>query len=141
MASPKKEGFLTDQQREVLKIAVQNAEVLSTSPSPRSPTSSVLLQELYKNGGGGNGAGGGGGGGAKAPGAGPKHVRRCHSGKLVKVKKGYPLITLFFLIFVNWLQKQYIHLHQGMISSLLSSFLLHLFCFVHLTIFSSYLHV
>lgn len=97
MASPKNEGFLTDQQREVLKIAVQNAEVLSTSPSPRSPTSSVLLQELYKNGGGGNGAGGGGGGGggAKAPGAGPKHVRRCHSGKLVKVKKGYPLVTLF----------------------------------------------
>lgn len=120
MASPKNEGFLTDQQREVLKIAVQNAEVLSTSPSPRSPTSSVLLQELYKNGGGGNGAGGGGGGGAKAPGAGPKHVRRCHSGKLVKVKKGYYII---FLNFCQLATKVYIHLHQGIISSLLSSFL------------------
>ncbi|KAJ1695943.1 hypothetical protein LUZ63_012641 [Rhynchospora breviuscula] len=83
MASPKNEGFLTDEQREVLKIAVQNAEVLSSSPSPRSPTSSLLLQEFYKNNGGGNGAGGGG----KALGAGPKHVRRCHSGKFVKVKK------------------------------------------------------
>jgi hypothetical protein len=88
MASPKNEGFLTDEQREVLKIAVQNAEVLSTSPSPRSPTSSLLLQEFYKNGGGVNGAGMGGGG--KALGAGPKHVRRCHSGKFVKVKKGSP---------------------------------------------------
>ncbi|KAJ3681171.1 hypothetical protein LUZ60_015660 [Juncus effusus] len=78
MASPKNEGFLTDQQREVLKIAVQNAEVLSSSPSPRSPTSSVLLQEFHKN------AVGGGGGGKPA---GARHVRRTHSGKSVKVKK------------------------------------------------------
>ncbi|XP_008799936.1 MA3 DOMAIN-CONTAINING TRANSLATION REGULATORY FACTOR 1-like [Phoenix dactylifera] len=73
MASPKKEGFLTDGQREVLKIAAQNAEVLSSSP--RSPTS--LLFSEYHNKGGPAG---------KAS-TGVRHVRRSHSGKLVRVKK------------------------------------------------------
>ncbi|XP_072971390.1 MA3 DOMAIN-CONTAINING TRANSLATION REGULATORY FACTOR 1-like [Typha angustifolia] len=83
MASPKKEGFLTDEQREVLKIAVQNAEVLSSSP--RSPTSLLLHEHLAKNAAAGGGrapaVGGGGGGG------GTRHVRRSHSGKFVRVKK------------------------------------------------------
>lgn len=84
MASPKNEGFLTDQQREVLKIAVQNAEVLSSSPkspskiSPRSPTTS-LREHHHKNAVGGR---------APAVGGGLRHVRRSHSGKFVKVKKG-----------------------------------------------------
>lgn len=84
MASPKNEGFLTDQQREVLKIAVQNAEVLSSSPqspskiSPRSPTAS-LREHHHKNAVGGR---------APAVGGGLRHVRRSHSGKFVKVKKG-----------------------------------------------------
>ncbi|OAY65343.1 Programmed cell death protein 4 [Ananas comosus] len=83
MASPKNEGFLTDQQREVLKIAVQNAEVLSSSPkspskiSPRSPTTS-LREHHHKNAVGGR---------APAVGGGLRHVRRSHSGKFVKVKK------------------------------------------------------
>lgn len=37
MASPRNEGFLTQDQREKLRIAVQNAETLSLA-SPRSPT-------------------------------------------------------------------------------------------------------
>lgn len=69
------EGFLTEEQRETLKIATQNAEVLSSSP--KSPTS--LLSEHYLK----VPAGG------KAPNVGiaVRHVRRSHSGKLVRVKK------------------------------------------------------
>lgn len=69
------EGFLTEEQRETLKIASQNAEVLSSSP--KSPTS--LLSEHYLK----VPAGG------KAPNVGiaVRHVRRSHSGKLVRVKK------------------------------------------------------
>lgn len=69
------EGFLTEEQREKLKIASQNAEVLSSSP--KSPTS--LLSEHYLK----VPAGG------KAPNVGiaVRHVRRSHSGKLVRVKK------------------------------------------------------
>ncbi|WOK96587.1 hypothetical protein Cni_G05294 [Canna indica] len=72
MASPKKEGFLTEEQRETLRIAAQNAEVLSSSP--RSPTK-MALPEIQTKGGG------------KAHAAGGRHVRRTHSGKLVRVKK------------------------------------------------------
>ena len=92
MASPKKDGgFLTQDQREKLRIAVQNAETLSLA-SPRSPTggsASALLQqyeqqmlEQKRAAAAGRGGGGGGGGG------GPRHVRRTHSGKTIKVKKG-----------------------------------------------------
>ncbi|KAG1363370.1 Programmed cell death protein 4 [Cocos nucifera] len=72
MASPK-EGFLTDEQREVLKIAAQNAEVLSSSP--RSPTT-LLFPEHHSKGGAGG----------KASSC-MRHMRRTHSGKLVRVKK------------------------------------------------------
>uniref|UniRef100_A0A804JZE4 MI domain-containing protein n=1 Tax=Musa acuminata subsp. malaccensis TaxID=214687 RepID=A0A804JZE4_MUSAM len=77
MASPKKEGFLTEEQREVLKIAAQKAEVLSSSP--KSPTK-LVLSEIHTKGGGG-------GGGGRSPSSGVRHVRRSHSGKLVRVKK------------------------------------------------------
>ncbi|KAJ9677979.1 hypothetical protein PVL29_022765 [Vitis rotundifolia] len=69
------EGFLTNEQRETLKMATQNVEGLSSSP--KSPTS--LLSEHYikvpVSG--------------KAPTAGiaVRHVRRSHSGKFVRVKK------------------------------------------------------
>lgn len=77
MASPKG-GFLTDEQREVLKIATQNAEVLSSSP--RSPTGLGLL--LPENNNNNNKSG------RPAAGGNPvRHVRRSHSGKLVRVKK------------------------------------------------------
>ncbi|CAL9065257.1 unnamed protein product [Musa banksii] len=75
MASPK-EGFLTDEQREVLRIAVQNAEVLSSSPKSRT---SLLLPELKSKVGCG--------GKSTAVGGGVRHVRRSHSGKPVRVKK------------------------------------------------------
>ncbi|XXG88925.1 hypothetical protein AAC387_Pa12g1058 [Persea americana] len=71
------EGFLTQEQRETLKVASQNAEVLSSSPkSP--PTSSMLLDHNIKLATGG-----------KAPTVGfaVRHVRRSHSGKVIRVKK------------------------------------------------------
>ena len=70
------EGFLTNEQREKLKIATQNAETLSSSP--KSPTS-LLSEHLIKVPAS-----------SKAPTAGiaVRHVRRTHSGKLVRVKKG-----------------------------------------------------
>ncbi|KAJ0972822.1 hypothetical protein J5N97_020781 [Dioscorea zingiberensis] len=77
MASPKeKGGFLTDEQREMLRVATQNAEVLSSSP--RSPTS-LLAEHPMKVATGNN----------KAPTVGfaVRHMRRSHSGKLVRVKK------------------------------------------------------
>ncbi|KAK8923836.1 Eukaryotic translation initiation factor isoform 4G-1 [Platanthera zijinensis] len=75
MASPK-EGFLTDEQREVLKIASQNADILSSSP--KSPTGlSSLLPEHNNNKGGRTASGSNT----------VRHVRRSHSGKLVRVKK------------------------------------------------------
>ncbi|RLM60644.1 uncharacterized protein C2845_PM14G01450 [Panicum miliaceum] len=89
MASPKKDGgFLTQDQREKLRIAVQNAETLSLA-SPRSPTggsASALLQQYeqqmleQKRAAAASAAAGRGGGG-------PRHVRRAHSGKTIKVKK------------------------------------------------------
>ncbi|XP_062116067.1 MA3 DOMAIN-CONTAINING TRANSLATION REGULATORY FACTOR 1-like [Humulus lupulus] len=67
------EGFLTEHQREKLKIASQNVENLSSSP--KSPPS--LLSEYLKAPTGG-----------KAPTGVPgRHVRRSHSGKFVRVKK------------------------------------------------------
>ena len=79
------EGFLTDEQREKLKIASQNVEILSSSP--KSPPS--LLSEYLKSPTGG-----------KAPTAAPvRHVRRSHSGKLVRVKKGES--GLHFLVILN----------------------------------------
>lgn len=75
MASPPKkeveDGFLTDEQRETLMIAAINAEVMSSSP--RSPSSMFGDLSLSK-------------GGSSKPTA-ARHVRRTHSGKLVKVKK------------------------------------------------------
>jgi hypothetical protein len=95
MTSPRKDaGFLTQDQREKLRIAVQNAETQSLA-SPRSPTggtTSALLQQYELQMGvppraaaPAAAAGGGGGGGG---GGGPRHVRRSHSGKAIKVKKG-----------------------------------------------------
>lgn len=71
-----KEGFLTDEQREVLKIASHNVEGLSSSP--KSPTS-LLAEYSIKAPAGGKGPTAGGA---------VKHVRRSHSGKFVRVKKG-----------------------------------------------------
>lgn len=83
MGSPSKEGFLTDEQREVLKIASEiNAEVMSTSP--RSPTSMIGDHHPVKTGT------------WRAPVARP--VRRTHSGKLIRVKKGE-----FFVVLLVWL--------------------------------------
>ncbi|KAJ6842667.1 uncharacterized protein M6B38_297980 [Iris pallida] len=73
MASPRKEGgFLTEHQREVLKIAAQNAEVMSAlSSSLKSPTSLLSSADHPPR--------------ARASAA--RNVRRTHSGKLGKVKK------------------------------------------------------
>ncbi|KAK9119932.1 hypothetical protein Scep_018025 [Stephania cephalantha] len=70
------EGFLTDEQRETLKIAAQNSEVLSSSP--KSPRPLLSDHQIKVSTGGG-----------KAPTVGfaVRHVRRSHSGKLVRVKK------------------------------------------------------
>lgn len=68
-------GFLTDEQREVLRIATQNAEVLSSSP--RSPSGFPAEQNSKAPAGGRVPA---------VPG-GVRHVRRSHSGKIVRVKK------------------------------------------------------
>ncbi|XP_044485860.1 MA3 DOMAIN-CONTAINING TRANSLATION REGULATORY FACTOR 1-like [Mangifera indica] len=69
------EGFLTDEQREMLKIASQNSETLSSSP--KSPTYLLSDHQLKVPVAG------------KAPTAGiaVRHVRRSHSGKFVRVKK------------------------------------------------------
>lgn len=87
MASPKNIGFLTDHQREVLKIASQNVDVLSSSPkspSPKSPGSFLAGDHQIKVGGAGGRIGGGGSG---AGGNGARHVRRSHSGKFGRAKK------------------------------------------------------
>lgn len=70
------EGFLTDEQREMLKVATQNADTLSSSPkSPRTLLSEHPLKVPAAG---------------KAPTAGlaVRHVRRSHSGKFIRVKKG-----------------------------------------------------
>lgn len=70
------EGFLTEEQREVLKIASQNVDVLSSSP--KSPKGSLPEYHIKAPAGGK----------VPAPGIGVKHVRRSHSGKYIRVKKG-----------------------------------------------------
>ncbi|PKA66098.1 Eukaryotic translation initiation factor isoform 4G-1 [Apostasia shenzhenica] len=75
MASPR-EGFLTDEQREMMKMVSQNADLLSSSPRSSTGLSS-LLPEHHNNKGGRAAAGGNA----------VRHVRRSHSGKLVRVKK------------------------------------------------------
>lgn len=89
-----KEGFLTEEQREMLKIATAslNAENVVAAPppakalvSPRSLSSSPKPTSTLISDHHGRGHGGGGGGGGKAPAV--KHVRRSHSGKVVRVKK------------------------------------------------------
>jgi len=69
------EGFLTNEQRETLKLATQ-ADVLSSSP--KSPKTLLAEHPLKVPAAG------------KAPTAGiaVRHVRRSHSGKLIRVKKG-----------------------------------------------------
>lgn len=76
------EGFLTEEQRKMLKVASQNVESLSLSSSPKSPT--YLLSEYSIKAP----PAGGGGGKAASAGIAVKHVRRSHSGKCVRVKKG-----------------------------------------------------
>ncbi|KAK1363228.1 Initiation factor eIF-4 gamma [Heracleum sosnowskyi] len=74
------EGFLTDEQRETLKIATENAEVFSTSPkSPSGLKSPTRLMAAHP---------------IKAPAnyksmteISVRHVRRTRSGKYVRVKK------------------------------------------------------
>ncbi|KAL9261966.1 MA3 DOMAIN-CONTAINING TRANSLATION REGULATORY FACTOR 1-like protein [Drosera capensis] len=85
-----KEGFLTDEQRETLKIAAQNADTVSLSsprgvssprgpPSPRSLSCSPKNSSFFPEN---HGKAGGGGKGRAV-----KHVRRTHSGKTIRVKK------------------------------------------------------
>lgn len=74
------EGFLTAEQRETLKIATQNAEVLSSSP--KSPSSLLSdhqfkVPAVSKPGNAGHAV---------------RHVRRSHSGKLGRAKKGELMI-------------------------------------------------
>ncbi|GMP33992.1 hypothetical protein CsSME_00007062 [Camellia sinensis var. sinensis] len=83
-----REGFLTEEQREVLKIATENWEVLSSSPksqTPKSPTTSMLSEHHIKAPAGGK---------AATAGIAVRHVRRTHSGKVVRVKKGES-VTIF----------------------------------------------
>ncbi|WOK94518.1 hypothetical protein Cni_G03222 [Canna indica] len=77
MASPKNEGFLTDEQREVMRLATRKAESLSSSPRSRG---SFLAPGLKCKPGAAGKAPSVGGGGVR-------HVRRTHSGKPVRVKK------------------------------------------------------
>lgn len=74
-------SFLTDEQREILKVATQNPEVLSSSP--KSLTSFLSEQNIKSQPGGG-----GGGGKTSTGGNTGRHVRRTHSGKLGRAKKG-----------------------------------------------------
>ncbi|XP_061360874.1 MA3 DOMAIN-CONTAINING TRANSLATION REGULATORY FACTOR 1-like [Gastrolobium bilobum] len=75
MASSK--GFLTDGQREILKIATENLENLSSSP--KSP-SSLLSEHNHTKASWGVKP-------QTAAVAGSRHVRRSNSGKFVRVKK------------------------------------------------------
>ncbi|KAL1812408.1 hypothetical protein ACET3Z_022473 [Daucus carota] len=69
------ECFLTEEQREMLKIAAQSAEVLSTSPlSPSKLVSEHFVKAPV-------------GGKAGNPGVGSRHFRKTHSGKLGRAKK------------------------------------------------------
>lgn len=67
------EGFLTEEQRETLKVASQSVDILSSSP--KSP-SALMSEHQAKSPKGG------------MPGINVRHVRRTHSGKLGRAKKG-----------------------------------------------------
>lgn len=85
------EGFLTEEQREILKIAPQNVEVLSSSPkSPTLRSPSALLSEHHVKAPLG--------GKASTAGIAVRHVRRTHSGKHIKIKKGKTLVHSFYLL-------------------------------------------
>ncbi|KAL8123383.1 MA3 DOMAIN-CONTAINING TRANSLATION REGULATORY FACTOR 1-like [Apium graveolens] len=66
------EGFLTEEQRETLKVASQSVDILSSSP--KSP-SALMSDHFAKSPKGG------------MPGINARHVRRTHSGKLGRAKK------------------------------------------------------
>lgn len=85
------EGFLTDGQREILKIASQNVENLSSSP--KSPSS--LLAEHHHHVRAPSGGG-------KAPTAGhaARNVRRSHSGKYGRAKKGEFMSLVFIFVII-----------------------------------------
>ncbi|KAJ6812278.1 uncharacterized protein M6B38_306105 [Iris pallida] len=80
MASPRNEGFLTEYQRGVLKLATESAtaaEAAVLSSSPKSPTPAFHAageHHIRAAARAGSGAG--------------RHVRRTHSGKLGRAKKG-----------------------------------------------------
>ena len=92
------EGFLTDEQREMMKLASQNVETALPSPrlssSPKSPTSLLSDHQLKVPAGG------------KAPtgGIAVRHVRRSHSGKVIRVKKGEMVSSAFY---------NYLHIYLG----------------------------
>jgi len=98
------EGFLTDGQRELLKIASQNAENLSSSP--KSP-SSLLSDHHVKAPAGGK---------SQTSGIAVRHVRRSHSGKYGKVKKGE--LMSFFCFGLNELLCHVYHLCVALSSEL-----------------------
>lgn len=106
-------GFLTDEQRAMLKIASHNADIFSSSPkssprplssprppspkapspkssSPKSPPSLLSEHHIRVATGG------------KAPTVGfaVRHVRRSHSGKFIRVKKGEELLFTFFFHYI-----------------------------------------
>lgn len=108
-----KEGFLTEEQREKLKLASLSVENISSSAkglpnlaSPRSLSSSPRSSNMFPAESYAKAPGGGGGG--KAGVAAGRHVRRSHSGKLVRVKKGEKLqpihLSFFLLCFCNYAQ-------------------------------------
>ncbi|KAI7750108.1 hypothetical protein M8C21_025927 [Ambrosia artemisiifolia] len=70
-----REGFLTDEQREVLKTATQSTEVLSSSP--KSPSWLMAEHQIKAPAG------------ERAPNVGiaVRHVKRSHSGKFFRPKK------------------------------------------------------
>lgn len=98
------DGFLTEEQRESLKIATENAEVCLTSPkSPsglKSPTRLMAERPI------------------KAPAnykamteIAVRHVRRTRSGKYVRVKKGelfsslqyiFSIYSICLMYFIVW---------------------------------------
>ncbi|XP_051123196.1 MA3 DOMAIN-CONTAINING TRANSLATION REGULATORY FACTOR 1 [Andrographis paniculata] len=89
------EGFLTEEQRETMKIASQNMEVtpslmLSSSPKsprPRSPGQKSPGQNLSFLSEHHHVKAPGGGHSAAVGGVAVRHVRRSHSGKFIRVKK------------------------------------------------------
>lgn len=86
-----KEGFLTEEQREKMKIASLSVDSLSSSTknlpnlaSPRSLSSSPRSSNMFPAESYAKAPGGGGGKVGAAP---ARNVRRSHSGKLIRVKK------------------------------------------------------